>query len=167
MSLGQWLGGGRRSGEGSDPWFGSPFSSDIWDPFSSDVNWFFPPDRNRAGDNTDALAHAHVDWRETDNAHIFHADLPGVRKEEMKVQVEDGNILQISGERNKVQEAEDDKWHRVERRIGSFMRRFRLPKNSNLEEIKCSLDNGVLTVMVPKKKNAEETPKNVRYIDVA
>ena len=64
-SLGPWLGGGRRGG--LDPWFNSPFSSDIWDPTS------FGNIRGEDGDDTTALAHA----RETDNAHIFRADLPG------------------------------------------------------------------------------------------
>lgn len=58
-----------------------------------------------------------------------------------------------------------DKWHRVERRCGSFIRRFRLPEDANLDEIKCSLDHGVLKVIVPKKE--AEQKKNVRYIDVA
>ncbi|XVE60854.1 hypothetical protein DITRI_Ditri05aG0160300 [Diplodiscus trichospermus] len=117
-SLGPWLGGGRRGG-GLDPWFSSPFSSDIWDPTS------FGNIRGEDRDDTTALAHAYVDWRETDNAHIFRADLPGVRKEEVKVHVEDGNILQISGERSKEEEDKNGKWHRVERRRGSFVRRFR------------------------------------------
>ncbi|KAJ4701120.1 Class I heat shock protein [Melia azedarach] len=163
-SLGPWFGGGRRGG--FDPmWFGTPYSSDMWDPFSSGTIWTADQYRG-SGDETAALAHAHVDWQETDTAHIFHADLPGVRKEEVKVQVEDGNVLQISGEKSKEQEDVNDKWHRVERRRGSFVRRFRLPENANLDEIKCAMDHGVLRVTVPKK-NVEDTPRNVRYIDVA
>ncbi|XVF29906.1 hypothetical protein REPUB_Repub16aG0010800 [Reevesia pubescens] len=150
--LGPWLGGMVE-----DPWFSSPFSSDIWDPTSIGDN---------RGDDTHVLAHAHVDWRETDNAHIFRADLPGLRKEEVKVHVEDGNILQISGERSKEEENKNDKWHSVERHHGSFVRQFRLPENVNSDDIQCSLENGVLTVVVPKT-NVESPPRNVRYIDVA
>ncbi|XP_057489913.1 17.4 kDa class I heat shock protein-like [Actinidia eriantha] len=156
----RWVGGGG----GGELSFGSPFSSDIWEPCDVGLdlglsNW------RRGSDGTAVLAHTHVDWRETDNAHIFRADLPGVGKEEVKVQVEDGNILQISGERTLEHVDTNDKWHRVERRCGSFVRRFRLPHNANLDEIKCSLENGVLTVIVPKKET-QETSKNVRYIDV-
>lgn len=89
-----------------------------------------------------------------------------VRKEELKVQVEDGSILHISGERVKQLEDENDKWHRVECRRGSFLRRFPLPENAKLDDIKCNLENGVLTVVVPKKET-QETEKNVRTIDVA
>ncbi|KAK2980508.1 hypothetical protein RJ640_022510 [Escallonia rubra] len=159
--LGPWHGGGRRGGGDLDIWYGSPFSSDLWDPFGGG--------RGGGGgqaDDTAALAHANVDWRETDKAHIFRVDLPGATKEEVKVQVEDGNILQISGERTKEQEDKNDKWHRVERRRGSFVRRFRLPDNANMEEVKCRLVNGVLTVEVPKKET-QEAQRNVRSIDVA
>lgn len=90
-----------------------------------------------------------------------------MRREDLKVQVEDENILQISGERVKEEERVNDKWHRVERQQGGFTRRFRLPKNVILEEIKCSLANGLLTVSIPKKEKMHETPRNVGYIGVA
>ncbi|KAH7834164.1 hypothetical protein Vadar_013314 [Vaccinium darrowii] len=142
------------------PWFGSPFFADIWDPFEiglPDLNWEGVDDDNRAD----------VDWRETDKAHFFHADLPGVKKEDVKVQVEDGNILQISGERQRKEKDDtDDKWHRAERQSGSFSRRFQLPENSKLDEIMCRLENGLLSVMVPKKET-EESRKNARNVEVA
>ncbi|GMN60588.1 hypothetical protein TIFTF001_029680 [Ficus carica] len=88
--------------------------------------------------------------------------------EEVKVHVEDGNILEISGERTEEEEEDkSDTWHRVERRRGRFTRRFRLLENANLDGIKCSLENGVLTDMVPKKETGQETRSNVRYIDIA
>ncbi|KAB1220769.1 17.6 kDa class I heat shock protein 3, partial [Morella rubra] len=87
-----------------------------------------------------------------------------VRKEEVKVQVEDSNILHISGEREVEVVEDNDKWHCVERRRGSFIRWFRLPEDANLDEIKCSHDHGVLKVIVPKKE--AEQKKNVRYMDV-
>ena len=84
--------------------------------------------------------------------HYMACAMAGVRKEEVKVQVEDGNILQISGEQIKEQEDKNDKWHPVERQCGNFVRRFQLPENANLDEIKCTLEHGVLTVTVPKKR---------------
>ena len=91
-----------------------------------------------------------------------------MRKEDLKVQVEDGNVLQISGERVKESEDTNDKWHRVECRRGSFTRRFRLPENANLDNVDCTLRDGVLTVNVPKKVESEsQQNKNVRQIHVA
>lgn len=91
--------------------------------------------------------------------------MAGVKREDLKVQIEDDNILEISGERVKEEEQGTDKWHRVERRRGSFRRRFRLPENANVEGISCGLEHGVLTVNVPKKET-QEVPRNVRAIDI-
>ncbi|KAL0366454.1 UNVERIFIED_CONTAM: class I heat shock protein 1 [Sesamum radiatum] len=167
-SLGPWHAGRRGGGGGWDavPFFTSPYSSeasDPWDYGGAMTSWLRFGDRS---EDPTALAHANVDWRETDRAHIFRVDLPGVRREDLKVQLEDDNVLQISGERMVEKEEGEGKWHRVERRRGSFLRRFRLPENASVEGIKCGLEHGVLTVEVPKKE-VQEQPRNVRYIDVA
>ena len=95
---------------------------------------------------------------------MFKADLPGVKKEEVKVEVEEGRILQISGDRNVEKEEKNDKWHRVERSSGKFMRRFRLPENVKVNEVKAAMENGVLTVTVPK---AEVKKADVKAIDIS
>ncbi|KAG6422952.1 hypothetical protein SASPL_113335 [Salvia splendens] len=163
---------------------GGSFSSDPWDYGGA-----------KQGD---------VEWRETEDDHIFRLDLPGdhdttvttpatddqpitqdiqeddaqpsteeaesepsrknqrphrVRKEDVKVEVEveDGNFLHISGGGSVV---------KVERRSGSFSRRFRLPENAEVDGMKCGLEDGVLTVEMGKKE-VHHHPTNVRYIHVA
>ncbi|KAL2548795.1 Heat shock protein 1 [Forsythia ovata] len=64
------------------------------------------------------------------------ADLLGLKKEEVTVEVEEGGVLQISGEWSKEQEEKNDKWHRVERSSGKFLRRFWLPENANTDQPK-------------------------------
>ncbi|PQQ10582.1 17.6 kDa class I heat shock protein [Prunus yedoensis var. nudiflora] len=59
-----------------------------------------------------------MDWKETPEAHVFKADLPALKKEEMNVEVEDDRILQIRGEKNVEKEDKNDKWHRVESSSG-------------------------------------------------
>nr|KAJ0221275.1 hypothetical protein LSAT_V11C200050710 [Lactuca sativa] len=69
---------------------------------------------------TEAIANARIDRKEMPGAHIFKADLPGLKKEEVEVEVEEGRLLQISEERSKEHEEKNDKWHRVERSSGKF-----------------------------------------------
>ncbi|KAL3838472.1 hypothetical protein ACJIZ3_023063 [Penstemon smallii] len=132
-----------------------PFSQlDLWDPFR---DW--PLDNT-----TSQFAATRVDWKETPEAHVFKADVPGLKKEEVKVEVEEGNVLQISGERSRENEEKNDKWHRVERSSGKFLRRFRLPENAKLDEIKANMENGVLTVTVPK---VEVKKPEVKAIEIS
>ncbi|KAL8102886.1 hypothetical protein AgCh_027420 [Apium graveolens] len=150
--------GGRRSN------VFDPISLDIFDPFHD-----FPLSSVLSGgqssaNETTAIANMRIDWKETPEAHVFKADMPGLKKEEVKVEVEDGKVLQISGERSKEEEEKNDKYHRVERSSGRFMRRFRLPDNAKMEEVKACMENGVLTVTVPK----EEVKKpEVKAIDIS
>ncbi|MFS7902666.1 putative small heat shock protein HSP20 [Helianthus anomalus] len=143
MSIIPSLFGGRRSN------VFDPFSLDVWDPFK---------DVSR---ETSALVNARVDWKETPEAHVFKADLPGMKKEEVKVEIEDGNILQITGERNVEKEDKNDKWHRVERSSGKFTRRFRLPENAKLDQVKAAMENGVLTITVPKEEVKKPDVKSI------
>lgn len=141
-----------------------PFSHDIFDPFHD-----FPfsgalSGGQSSGNEATAIANIRIDWKETPEAHVFKADMPGLKKEEVKVEVEDGRVLQISGERSREQEEKNDKYHRVERSCGKFMRRFRLPENAKIEQVRASMENGVLTVTVPK----EEVKKpEVKAIDIS
>lgn len=156
MSLIPSFFGGRRN---------DPFSLDAWDPFrdfpfgGSSSALSFPH-----SDETTQFVNTRIDWKETPEAHVFKADLPGIKKEEVKVEVEEGNVLQISGQRSKEQEEKNDTWHRIERSSGSFRRRFRLPENAKVDQVKASMENGVLTVTVPK---AETKKPEVKSIEIS
>ncbi|KAK6779823.1 hypothetical protein RDI58_022007 [Solanum bulbocastanum] len=158
MSLIPSFFGGRRSN------IFDPFSLDLWDPFEG-----FPISTTLASAPSSAreisaFANAKIDWKETPEAHVFKVDVPGIKKEEVKVEVEEGRILQISGERSREQEEKNDQWHRMERSSGKFLRRFRLPENAKTGEIKAAMENGVLTVTVPKQ---EEKKPEVKAIDIS
>ncbi|GLT75470.1 hypothetical protein SLA2020_471930 [Shorea laevis] len=148
--------GGRRSN------VFDPFSLDIWDPFEG---FPFPsalasvPSSAR---DTSALANATIDWKETPEAHVFKVDLPGLKKEEVKVEVEEDRVLQISGERSREQDDKNDTWHRVERSSGKFLRRFRLPENTKMDQVRASMENGVLTVTVPKEEEKKPEVKSIQ-----
>lgn len=144
-----------------------PFSLDIWDPFEGITFNFdaLTPSLPTFSRETTAIANTKIDWKETPEAHIFKADLPGIKKDEVKVEVEEERVLQISGERSKEEEEKTDKWHRVERSRGKFLRRFRLPENAKVDQVKASMEDGVLTVTVPKEEVKKEP--QVKAIEIA
>lgn len=150
--------GGRRSN------VFDPFSLDIWDPLEGFPFTTTVANASSSAGDTSAIANTRIDWKETPEAHVFQADLPGLKKEEVKVEVEDGRVLRISGERSRENEDKNDKWHRLERSSGKFMRRFRLPENAKMDQIKAFMENGVLTVTVPKQ---EEKKPEVKSIEVS
>jgi HSP20 family protein len=133
---------------------GSIFDSfsafDIWDPLKEFP--FTSTSNSLISRENSAFVNTRIDWKETPEAHVFKADLPGLTKEEVKVEIEDDRVLQISGERNVEKEDKNDAWHRVERSSGKFLRRFRLPENAKMDQVKASMENGVLTVTVPKEE---------------
>ncbi|EXB30484.1 hypothetical protein L484_006034 [Morus notabilis] len=162
MSLIPSFFGGRRSSAFD------PFSLDVWDPFK-DIP--FPNSLSSSGSSfpelsreNSAFVNTRIDWKETPEAHVFKADVPGLRKEEVKVEVEDDRVLQISGERKTENEDKGDTWHRVERSSGKFLRRFRLPENAKIDRVSAAMENGVLTVTVPKE---EVKRPDVRAIEIS
>ncbi|XP_043691737.1 18.1 kDa class I heat shock protein-like [Telopea speciosissima] len=133
----------------------------IYDLFNCPFSTSLSIPRSQFSNETAAFANARIDWKETPEAHIFKADLPGIKKEEVKVEVEEGRVLQISGERSKEQEEKSDHWHRVERSSGKFLRRFRLPENAKIDQVKAAMENGVLTVTVPKEEIKKAEVKTI------
>ncbi|MBZ4683290.1 MAG: hypothetical protein PWP46_661 [Fusobacteriaceae bacterium] len=100
-----------------------------------------------------------TDISETDNAYIISADLPGVKKEDVKLELHDG-YLKISAERKEEKEEKNKKFYRKERIYGNFVRNIPLPEYLDIDKnlIKAKFDNGVLNITIPKKliENAKE-----------
>ncbi|CAO2160960.1 unnamed protein product [Urochloa humidicola] len=133
-----------------------PLSLDFWS--SADPLGVVRP----LAEQCPVLTNVRVDWKETPTAHVFKADLPGVKKDAAKVEVEDGNVLVISGERPTREEArEGEAWRLVERSSGGFRRRFRLPRGARLDRVSAAMEDGVLTVTVPKDEAKKPQVKAV------
>ncbi|HVK71722.1 MAG TPA: Hsp20/alpha crystallin family protein [Kofleriaceae bacterium] len=96
--------------------------------------------------------------RETKDSYVFKADVPGARSEDIEISLV-GNRLQVSGKRQEEEDTRDDTYFVCERDLGSFTRAFTLPDTADLEHISSDLRDGVLTVVIPKK--AEAQPRKI------
>ncbi|KAK4480148.1 hypothetical protein RD792_013206 [Penstemon davidsonii] len=110
-----------------------------------------------------AMAATPADVKEYPNSYVFVIDMPGLKSGDIKVQIEDDNVLLISGERKREEEKEGAKFIRMERRVGKFMRKFALPENANTDKITAVCHDGVLTVTVEKLPPPE--PKKPKTIE--
>ena len=100
-----------------------------------------------------------VDITEDTKEYVVKAELPEMKKEEVKVSVEDG-VLSISGERSLEKEDKDRKYHRIERAYGSFSRSFTIPEGTDTAKVTAEFKDGVLKVHLPKNNKA--APKAVQ-----
>src|SRR6267142_4798967 len=99
-----------------------------------------------------------ADITEDEKEYLIKAELPELKKDDVKVTVENG-VLTISGERKFEKEEKKRKYHRVERGYGTFMRSFALPDDADFNKVNAEFKSGVLTVHVPKSEHAK--PKQI------
>lgn len=109
-------------------------------------------------DGTSAVWAPAVDIREDVDNYFVEAELPGMKKEEIEIELEN-NVLSIRGERKFERKQDSENYHFVERSYGTFYRSFSLPKNVDGENISAEYKDGVLHVAIPKKD--EVKPKKV------
>ncbi|HEX2735544.1 MAG TPA: Hsp20/alpha crystallin family protein [Polyangiaceae bacterium] len=102
--------------------------------------------------------HPSVDIAETPETYVIAAELPDVKREDIKVNVENG-VLTLKGERKLDREDKGKKFHRVERSYGTFVRAFSLPETVDENTIKAEAKDGVLTVTL--QKSAKQKPKTI------
>ncbi len=119
-------------------------------------------DRFSGGDVQNKVWEPLVDIFEKDDKFVIKAEVPEVKKEDISINIEN-NVLTIKGERKLEKTEEKENYHRAERFYGMFQRSFTLPGTVEQDKIKASLENGVLTVEIPKKE--EVKPKKIE-IDI-
>ncbi len=99
-----------------------------------------------------------VDIKEETDRFVLHADIPGVKPEDIDVSMEDG-VLTIKGEKESESKTEKEGYKRIERSFGSFYRRFSLPDTADAEGISAKSKNGVLEIIIPKREAVK--PKKI------
>ncbi len=100
----------------------------------------------------------HVDVQEDENGYRVDMEIPGIGKEDVNVEFEDGTLT-VSGERKVTEETNEKNVHRMERRYGSFRRSFTFNSAVEADKITASQENGVLTISLPKAE--EVKPKKI------
>jgi HSP20 family protein len=130
-----------------DPWLSLPFPQ-----FSQEVDRLFDELIHRPWGARRPVAeewNPQLDLYETDRAFILEADLPGVKKQDVSVTVENGDLV-LQGTRSAERVRSDKNFHYRERRSGHFLRRLRLPASVDQAQIRAEFRNGVLRVTLPK-----------------
>ncbi len=142
-----------------------------WDPFreledmNDRLNRVIGRGVARTGDAREQLTRADwlpsVDISETETEYAIHAQLPAVRKEDVKVTVENG-VLTMSGDRRNQTEEKGRRFHRVETSYGKFVRSFALPDDVDEAKVAAEFKDGVLNVRVPKSEKAKPRTVEVK-----
>lgn len=118
-----------------------------WDPFRElGIGGAVPPQLQQFTPQFDV--------KETNDAYVFTADMPGMKEEDVDVSIT-GHRLTITGERNEEKKEGDERYHMVERSYGSFTRSFTLPEGTDPENVDGQLKDGVLQIRVPKKPEVQ------------
>jgi HSP20 family protein len=99
-----------------------------------------------------------MDLAETDDQLVLRADLPGLERDDVQIEIKDA-VLTISGERRAEHEEKSEGYHRVERAFGRFSRSLTLPQGIDADDVAADFDNGVLEVRIPKPE--ERKPHRV------
>lgn len=150
----------------------NPFRMETWDPFKDLENFeqrlasrFGRVLGKPNGEGTETIAAADwaplVDVSEDDKEFLVKAELPGLKKEEVKVTVEDG-VLTISGERKSEKEEKTKKYHRIERAYGKFERSFTLPDKADPSKVTADFKDGVLQVHLAKTDKTTSAAREVQ-----
>lgn len=117
------------------------------DPYSRSLDWPFCGGRNLNMTGADWAPRA--DISETDAEFCITAEVPGIKREDVKIDIDD-HVLSIRGENKQEKEEKGKKFLRIERYYGSFNRSFSLPENVNEDKIEAVFKDGMLTLTIPK-----------------
>ena len=132
--------------------------------FSDRLNRFFGG-RVRANGNQESLAVTDwmpaVDIQETETEYLIKAELPEVKKEDVKVTLENG-VLTIQGERKQEKEEKGKKFHRIERSYGTFLRTFTFPVDAEENKVAADFKDGILRVHLPKTEKPRPKAMEVK-----
>jgi HSP20 family protein len=128
-------------------WLASDPFEELFD-VQKQMNKYFSPEFSAAQKDI-AAWRPRVDVRESEKEFVIHAELPGLAKDQVNVELDKG-VLTISGERKFEKKDEKEQFHRIERSYGKFQRSFAVPEGLDPNNIQATFNDGVLEVTMPK-----------------
>ena len=140
-----------------------------WDPFrelelmNNRMQALFPPSMRRDDDAMLADWTPAIDVQENEAEYLVKADLPDIKKDDVKITIDDG-VLSMEGERKQEKEEKDKKFHKVERVYGKFVRRMALPSDVDEGKVSAEFKDGVLHVHLPKAEHARPHTVDVKVM---
>lgn len=133
-----------------------------WDPFQDMFGMTFPRSLGRLSESGLALMPP-LEAKETPTSFVFKADLPGIKEEDVDVSIS-GNRLSLSGKRDAETREEGETYLTYERTFGSFNRTFTLPEQVDADKVNAELNEGVLTITLPKVPEARAKTIKVKEV---
>ena len=129
----------------------------VWEPFRRVAPFY--ADFDKLANEAEGTWHPSVDISENENAFVLKAELPGVNREDINIDI-NNKTLTLKGEKKFEEKTEKENYVRVDRRYGSFSRTFTLSDKVDTENVKAAYKDGVLEVTLPKKEEAK--PKEIK-----
>lgn len=129
----------------------------VWEPFRRVAPFY--ADFDKWANEAEGIWHPSVDISENENAFVLKAELPGVKREDISIDI-NNKTLTLKGEKKFEEKTEKENYVRVERSYGSFSRTFALSDKVDTENVKATYKDGVLEVILPKKEEAK--PREVK-----
>lgn len=129
----------------------------VWEPFRRVAPFY--ADFDKLANEAEGTWHPSVDISENENAFVLKAELPGVNREDINIDI-NNKTLTLKGEKKFEEKTEKENYVRVERSYGSFSRTFALSDKVDTENVKASYKDGVLEVTLPKKEEAK--PREIK-----
>jgi HSP20 family protein len=123
-----------------------------------EMNRLFNTVRTRDSEGSDMVWGPSVDISESEDEIVVVAEVPGMKKEDIHITIQD-NVLTLKGEKKREIEEKEENYHRLERSFGSFERSFSLPSIIQAGQVKAGYKDGVLTITLPKAEEAK--PKQI------
>ncbi len=145
-----------------DPLFEDTRMSDILSRINDLESSLFPEYSKGSAVTKDTVMRPKIDCRELEDRFQIAAEMPGVNKQDIKVDLDENKrLLTLSGEKKKEKEEKGEKYYFRERFHGTYKRAFQLPENINMDQVQATMNNGLLIIEIPKIEKKQPVKRSI------